>query len=817
MISAVLLIFQISLPHYSVTVDPDQLEYLYQHFHDELEIPATVCCDTSLFGCTIAFRGGASLYLEKKSWHITLDKGASFSFGDHLLLNAQYLDPSMMRNTLGHLLTRELGYPAPETEFVTLSINGENMGVYERVERIDRLFFQRNGFDFGPLFKSICPLGRLVCHYSDRSGTYSFEPKADSEPYRDQLLALIEDCFRGDVSSLATEEFIALFAVKTATANRDAVIKNFYLHLWDDRWHIYPWDCDASLGNSPGEYIPGWTTKYNLDDISCFGATRALLESQDNVVLFNSMLEASAEIMANRYPEIIDSIRMEIRTDLSQDPYVNCTSARFDSICAVLSSDVAERAEFLSQVYLADPSPEIVSYEVSPCLELETPLEVSVELQGGDPDGVVFLISVDGADEEAFVIPEQQEDTYSFTWDVPPGTYSVRIAFGPRIKPCIFPVFYPSWSFKDCEERPVPAPGARVSLAPLYPHQLQPDSPVWCGENLWVLPVTSTSDVNMDLSLCCFTIGYPSGTIFFPESVLVEPGETFHLTNNSSLADNFYSGKIYGDAGNPFPSGTQLVLNDPSWHEMMHWGILDGDSLPSDTRGIVPCEICRGCQEDWIELYNSGDSPEDLSGWYFTDSNSNTSIVPEKTILDPGEIILFREESLQGMEGGTCQTHPLEFALDRESDVLSLFSNLGHKEFSVSWNDDWPVSDIIYLRYPVSPFSSPHSWLSAQPPGTPGEPNPGWEGLFYSTSLQLLSENPSSGAFSIAYQCSTEPLEALLFSITGRMIARLALQGTLSGTVNADFSGRLPSGVYIVYLRSSTGSDSVRLTVLTEE
>ncbi len=55
-----------------------------------------------------------------------------------------------------------------------------------------------------------------------------------------------------------------------------------------------------------------------------------------------------------------------------------------------------------------------------------------------------------------------------------------------------------------------------------------------------------------------------------------------------------------------------------------------------------------------------------------------------------------------------------------------------------------------------------------------------------------------------------------MYDLTGRVVSRLDLQPGLSGTIKADFSGILPSGIYIVFLRSATGMDSVRLTVLAD-
>lgn len=811
------LLCQFTLPNYSVTVDPVALAYMYEHFQDELEIPATVCLDTTVAEGTLAFRGGTSLFLTKKSWHIRLFEEDAFPCGDHILLNAQFRDPSVMRNTLGLLLTRKLGYPAPETEFVTLSINGANMGVYERVERIDRLFYQRNGTGFGPLFKSTDVMGRLVCHYSDTLGITGFEPKVDSEPYPQLLLQLIEDSFRGDVSSLETEEFIALFAVNTAISDGDGIIKNVYLHNWQGRWHIYPWDRDATFGNDwTGAYQPDWIEKHSLGDIGYFGAARPLLESWSNAQLLNELITASAEVMAVEYPGIIDSLRLEIRDALADDPYYEYSVFQFDSMCSVLSADVVARAEFLSGVCLESPAPGIESYEISPSLNMEDELEVELEVSGNPDCGVVLLLSLDGADEEwHYMSPE--EGKYEYEMDVPAGAYSVRMAFGTRIDPFFFPVYFPSWALRGYQARPVPAPGARVALAPTEPEHLSPGTPVWCGLNLWVLPITNNADFTQDISLCSYRVGTPSGTVFFPESVLVQAGETIYLTNDALLAGSLFQERIFGDAGAEYPAGTRLTLHDPAWKEIHSWTLGAGDSLFKPETPVIPTEICMGNGDDWIELYNRGLEDTDISGWYLMDGERNTSVIPDGvSILSGGFIVLCEnlQHDFQGLE-----PLPMDFCLNCQSDSLKLFNSTGDRIFALGWNESWPAkeSGLMYLNSPVSPVSAPYSWTAGEPPGTPGYPNPGWPSNPSYTRVRLASQNPCHGSFSFFYETTSIPVEAILYDMSGRIVSRLDLPPSSSGTVSADFTGTLPSGVYIVYLRSSTGSDSVRFTVLQED
>lgn len=796
-----------------------ELAWMEENLQEDIQIPATVSLDSLTAQGTLAFRGGTSLFCEKKSWHIRLEEDDIFPHGGRILLNAQYRDPSLMRNTLGMAVTAAMGFPAPETEFVTLRINGENMGVYERVERIDRRFYQRNGLDFGPLFKGVDTMGRLVCHFSDTSGTAGLEPKVDSEPYTGEIIELIEACFRGDVSSLETTEFLAAFAVNTAISDRDGIIKNFYLHEYMGVWHYYPWDRDATFGNSwMGDYDPNWTGFPSMNDIGYFGASGALLSSPENVLLLNEYIEEAALVMAEDLPGMVDSIRLHIRNDLAEDPYYLYSTQQFDSLCLVLSSDIQERAGYLQGVYLESETPVVESLAISSCLDMADRIEITLSLFGPPVQTVVLLVSFDGAHEEwQNMLFDHGEGVWRKILDVPPGTYSVGMAFGPVIKPGNMALFYPSWALRGHETRPVPAPGARVSLAELSPELLSPGRPVWCGENLWVLPVTNEASFTQDLSLCGFLVGDPPGTVFLPESILIQPGETFYLTSNAVEASRIYNGPIFGEAGTAYPSGTTLTLNDPSWNTLHSWSIQEGDSLAQEHPAIIPSELNCGPGVDWIELYNNGLETVDLSGWYLMDGNRNVSMLPENLVIHSGHFLVASDD--YSGDYPDCQPVLLNFSLNSAADSLLLFNGLGERIFSMGWNEGWPTAEtgLVYLNSPLSPYHSPAGWTPAEPPGTPGMPNPGWIGGGGFTRVSLVSGNPCSGSFSFFYETSSMPAEAILYDMAGRVVSRIDLPQASSGTVHADFSRSLPSGVYIVYLRSSAGWDSVRLTVLTEE
>ena len=106
----ILLLLQTTLPLYEISVDPAQLTLLLEDVEAKIEVPATITYAGIQGDCTIAFRGGTSLHQVKKSWHIRVNDPELLPVGGHILLNAQYRDASLMRNTLGLFITRNLGY-----------------------------------------------------------------------------------------------------------------------------------------------------------------------------------------------------------------------------------------------------------------------------------------------------------------------------------------------------------------------------------------------------------------------------------------------------------------------------------------------------------------------------------------------------------------------------------------------------------------------------------------------------------------------------------------------------------------------------------
>ena len=102
------------------------------------------------------------------------------------------------------------------------------------------------------------------------------------------------------------------------------------------------------------------------------------------------------------------------------------------------------------------------------------------------------------------------------------------------------------------------------------------------------------------------------------------------------------------------------------------------DVSPDVTGTIVINEVSvAGAGEDWIELFNKGESTVDLGGWIVTDSDpEHRYIVPDNTPLDAGSFLVIARSPTAGFDFGLGNT-----------DEVILYNSEGEKKHSVAWTD----------------------------------------------------------------------------------------------------------------------------------
>lgn len=217
--------------------------------------------------CVVSIRGAHSRQFPRKSLQVDL-LGEPLADGPpmgHLVrrvhLNADHVDPTMMRSALSFSLFEEVGAPAPRWRHTGLWLSGAFAGLYLALESVDRDFCLRRGWRPGPIYYALNRNGNFGL-LSPTTGQlkeplhrgYKLVEGAPPEPLGRLLRALNLSSNRAFERGVArwvdVEGYLRWLMVAVFVGNRDGFAHNYA--LWQEpaseRFSIIPWDYDATWG-----------------------------------------------------------------------------------------------------------------------------------------------------------------------------------------------------------------------------------------------------------------------------------------------------------------------------------------------------------------------------------------------------------------------------------------------------------------------------------------------------------------------------------------------------------------------------------------
>jgi len=216
---------------------------------------------------SVRIRGAHSRRFPKRSLQVTFrptplpDEPPEGHRVRRIHLNADFIDPTLMRSALSYWLFPQLGVDAPLCRHVALTVSDEFAGLYVGLESVDRDFCRRRGWEAGPIFYAINRNGNfgLLNPFSQalkeplEKGYLALE-KADPAPIREMLMAI--NLASADAFPKVAERWFDLdrylhwLMVAVFVGNRDGFVHNYALYLepGERRFRIIPWDYDATWG-----------------------------------------------------------------------------------------------------------------------------------------------------------------------------------------------------------------------------------------------------------------------------------------------------------------------------------------------------------------------------------------------------------------------------------------------------------------------------------------------------------------------------------------------------------------------------------------
>lgn len=230
----------------------------------------------------VRYRGGHTRDYPKRSFEV-VTKGIIAHY------NAEFDDPSLIRNALSFYFFAQLGVPAPRTKHVTLLLNGQPQGVYLEIEGVQRLFFRRRKIPVRALFYAInneADFGlrspetgkmksSLLAGYEHRfgGGSEKLRLKAFMRGIHGtsgvRTAAIID-------SKLDVDAYLRWLAGAVLTGNFDGFEQNYAIFRGGSlgKYRLAPWDYEGTWGRN----CYGKTVDANMVSVSGYNQlTRKLL------------------------------------------------------------------------------------------------------------------------------------------------------------------------------------------------------------------------------------------------------------------------------------------------------------------------------------------------------------------------------------------------------------------------------------------------------------------------------------------------------------------------------------------------------------
>ncbi|MEY2409125.1 MAG: spore coat protein [Verrucomicrobiota bacterium] len=340
------------------------------------DVPAA---GTNVLPGLIKLHGATSQAYAKKSFAVSLDVPLvllGMRTNAHWILNASYIDRSLMRHKLAYDLFKSLSTDdakryAVSSEFVEVRLNHRYHGVYLLMERVDRALldlsaYQSNATSHACIYKAIDHAANFA-----RAGHAGFEQR-EPEPLTGVWWQPL-DHFNRFVSSAPDLEFFHphtgiasrldldnatdFLLLVLLTANMDGITKNFILArdalttaTPHPRFFFAPWDYDGTFGRNwdatPVEPTV-WLSNHLFDRLLGDAAWRdrlaarwkQLRESQFSVKTIQARIDSNAGVLA----EAIQ--RNETRWPARNGPYPDKLS--FTEDVAQMKSWIQARVQWL--------------------------------------------------------------------------------------------------------------------------------------------------------------------------------------------------------------------------------------------------------------------------------------------------------------------------------------------------------------------------------------------------------------------------------------------------------------------------------------
>ncbi|GGF99403.1 CotH kinase family protein [Paenibacillus abyssi] len=248
------------LPTRRIHIEAEHLKELSQRdVWSKRFIPIQIELDGRWMPAMLRHRGGHTRNYPKKSFEIQLEDGTTLHW------NAEYDDPSMLRNALSFAFFNMIGVPASKTRHCWVEWNGQPIGIYLEIEAVDRKFFESRGIGVKSIIYAVndnAGFGLIdpETRRRKRSLFDGYELKNGETSDRVRLISFIRKLhqLKGErlrvhlSNQLDVEQYLKWLSGAVLTGNYDGFDQNYTLfeNKSNRLYCILPWDYEGTWGRN---------------------------------------------------------------------------------------------------------------------------------------------------------------------------------------------------------------------------------------------------------------------------------------------------------------------------------------------------------------------------------------------------------------------------------------------------------------------------------------------------------------------------------------------------------------------------------------
>ncbi|WP_254438468.1 CotH kinase family protein [Paenibacillus sp. DCT19] len=276
--------------------------------------------------------------------------------------NAEYDDPSLIRNALSFRFFESIRVPAPSTKHCVLYLNGQLLGVYLRIEGVKSFFFRQRKIPVRSIFYAVNDHAGFTLN-SDSSSTstnllsgYSLIRGKDVD--RTRLSTFVRqlntksrlELYRFLQTRVDTDNYLRWLSGAVLTGNFDGFHQNYtwYEKIKSGKYGILPWDYEGTWGRN----CYGTRVDSNLVRIQGYNKlTGRLLAFRSFRQQYKKLMQQhlSSVFTEQKIMPIVNRLHHEIFEEVEQDPYMKWPMDVFADEPERIRTYVAERREYLHE------------------------------------------------------------------------------------------------------------------------------------------------------------------------------------------------------------------------------------------------------------------------------------------------------------------------------------------------------------------------------------------------------------------------------------------------------------------------------------